>query len=139
MSRARHANRGRTTPRARPCRIEDDTYGVLIVAATEADLPEARQRTHDALIGLMGDGRTGPIEWRQAKGAAATAILDIAARDPVTPELADYYRRVRAMVRENGGWLVMALAPGNMAAGSTGSVVPRASATDARIPPESMP
>lgn len=104
---------GRCTPR----KPRDNRVGVLIGwAHTEADLPEARQATHDQLISLMGAGRTGGVTWRQATGTDALSMLAAAAVDtPIDSELFDHYRRLRAMLREYGGWLVLASAPGRLA------------------------
>jgi hypothetical protein len=90
-------------------------HGVLVGwAATEADLPEARQITHDKLIALMGDRRTGGVEWRTVVGAQAEQALGTL-QVGASPTLADHYRRLGGMLREYGGFLVVASAAGRPA------------------------
>ena len=87
-------------------------HGVMVAwAASEADLPEARQQTHDRLIATMGDQRRGGVTWRQTTGDQAVETMAMLT-EGATCELADYYRRIRAMLREHGGWVVVASAPG---------------------------
>lgn len=80
--------------------------------AAEEDLPDARQGTHDALLKVMGDRRTGGVTWRHYTGDQANEVLDRLVVDEKRPELSDHYRRLRALLREYGGWLVVATAPG---------------------------
>lgn len=92
------------------------TVGYSIVAgwcASEAELDEAKKGTHDIVIGMAGDRRRGGVQWRIASGADATQILS-QLREPQLDnelELNDYYRRIAAMLREFGGFLVVAMCP----------------------------
>lgn len=78
------------------------------VAAT-ADLPLARRETHDALIRLLGSRREGAVYWRWEQGTKARELLD-----EVHPYVLgadhenDVRRRMHAMLREYGGWIVVA-------------------------------
>lgn len=99
--------------RARRRARHDENVGILIGwCATEDDLAETRQGTHDALIKLMGDRRTGGVSWRQLTGDDAREALSMLTRGEMRPELLDHYRHLRAFLREYGGWLVIATAPG---------------------------
>lgn len=89
--------------------------GVAIVAAWcqgDDDLPEARQQTHDKLCALMGDTRTSGVQWLWYRDEHATEALDRLQLEDDPPELSDYYRRIRAHLREYGGYLVVAMAEG---------------------------
>lgn len=88
-------------------------YGTQVAwCREESDLPETRQKTHDALIEDMGDRRRGGVQWRQYTGKDA---VDALAQMTVDADMvaADYYRRIGAHLREYGGWLVLALAAGD--------------------------
>lgn len=81
------------------------------------DLDEARAKLHDSLIAMMGDQRSGPVEWRWWEGQAAHRNLDrlAAAAASADQPIRDHYRRVRAHLREWGGIVVVAMAPGDPA------------------------
>lgn len=79
-------------------------------AATEADLPECRKRAHDQLIELMGDHPRGPVRWTWHTGDEAHLVLDQMVRTETSAALLDHYRRLRAHLREWGGYLVLAMA-----------------------------
>lgn len=81
--------------------------------ASEADLTDAREALHDALIKLMGDQRTGSVFWVWREGQHAHELLNQVAVDERSQEILDHYRRVRAHLREYGGFVVIAMAPGN--------------------------
>lgn len=82
--------------------------------ATLDDLEEAKKLSHDLLIASMGDRRTGGVQWRYWTGDDATRVL----RDYTTtggPWKADEWdilRRIRAHLREYGGYLIIAMAEG---------------------------
>lgn len=80
--------------------------------ATEAELTEARRATHDSLIAQLGPARRGGVSWMFETGEQAVALLDEVAKDPPSSVHADYFRQMRACLREYGGWIVVAMAPG---------------------------
>lgn len=85
--------------------------------ATKADIEDAKKMTHDTLIQLMGDTRDGPVSWLVTNGAEADKLLnDILAspdRAPMRGSDTDSgWREVRAKLRADGGYLVIAMAPG---------------------------
>lgn len=89
-------------------------YGVEMGwGATESDLAEVRQVTHDNLIEAMGDRRLGGVEWRTIAGPDAVEVLDRFLADPgeTDERRLDIYRELRRL-SETGGFLVVALAPG---------------------------
>lgn len=92
----------------------DPWVGVQLAwCATEDDLPEARQRSHNALIATMGANRTGGVKWSQLQTEAGKDFLaNIIGDEGNSAELNDYYRRLMAHLREYGGWLVVAQAEG---------------------------
>lgn len=97
---------------AHPAR-NDATYGVLACwCATEADLPSARRQSHDALLKMLGNLRTGGVEWRTYEGQDAKDALSVLYEDNTSAALSDYYRRLGGLLREHGGCLVVAMAPG---------------------------
>ena len=92
--------------------IPDADYGTVAAwCLAESDLPDARASTHDTLLKIMGDERTGGVQWLQWTGDEAWAALR-EIREGATGEHADYYRRISGHLREYGGWLVLAMAPG---------------------------
>jgi len=77
--------------------------------ATADDLPDARQQTHDALIELLGSARRSGVRWRQVNGDDAVTLLNhLASGQDSRPEWLDLIRRLRGMLREYGGWIVVA-------------------------------
>jgi len=81
--------------------------------ATKADLEQAKRETHDVLIAQMGSQRVGGVSWMIATGEGALKILNDAWPDAdEAQEHHDYYRRIGAHLREYGGFLVVATAPG---------------------------
>lgn len=78
----------------------------------ETDLDEARRLTHDGLVGAMGRMRTGPVSWRWYKGADANAAISSLMED-TDENMRTYLRAIRGKLREYGGLLVLATAPGD--------------------------
>jgi hypothetical protein len=97
---------GRCTPKLPTAQRRNDSVAVRW-CATEADLPAARRATRDQLVGLIGAHRD--VTWVEATGLYALRALDLtAAASHDSPDLTDYYRRVRARLQHRGGWLVIA-------------------------------
>lgn len=76
------------------------------------DLKEAKRLSHDNVVDALGDRRTGPVQWRYATGPDAHRLLDQVAAGPKSDELGDHYRRLRAHLREWGGYIIVAMARG---------------------------
>jgi hypothetical protein len=91
----------------------DEWYGVQPAwAADHEALPEARQQAHDLLLEQMGERRTGPVTFRTYEGRSAHSVLDVLATKYGHEGMAaDVIRRLRAHLREYGGFLVVATAP----------------------------
>lgn len=90
-------------------------YGMVAGwCAGTGELDAAKQATHDAVIEMLGDRRLGGVTWRIFDGPDECngALDQLQARAAQGPE-ADHYRRLRAMVREYGGFIVMAFALGD--------------------------
>lgn len=105
-------------PSARlPVQIDpDQPYGIVTGWCQDEDaLPETRRDTHDRLVKLMGDQRTGGVQWQWWEGDAATETLEGMKIDTTDPSLSDMYRRISGLLRERGGLLVIAMAPGRTA------------------------
>lgn len=88
--------------------------------ATEAELPEVRNRTHDILIKLMGAQRRGGVRWLTYDGLQAIAVCaDNIAQEQRGSHPADHgdgltaYRDIGALLQAHGGFLVIALAEGD--------------------------
>lgn len=103
---------------ARTLRLPDRWYGTAAGwCATEDDLPEARKQTHDTLISLMAERRVGAVQWRWWTGHEASEALRLLSSDveghygQIT-EHAAYYDQIAALLRDHGGFLVVAMAPG---------------------------
>jgi hypothetical protein len=117
IARAHARKQARTLakhPTARlPVRLDPEAnYGVVAGwCATDADLPEARKDTHDQLIALMGDNRAGPVQWQWWEGRDATETLEAMKADTTDFELSELYRRMSGLLREQGGILLVAMAP----------------------------
>lgn len=101
-----------------PLAIDPDLDYACVPAATissdEADLAEARRRTHDALVTLLGARRVGGVVWQQHRHEQACKVvsevllatdLDAANRH-VWQSLADW------LGQHPESMLVMAFAPG---------------------------
>lgn len=94
-------------------------YGIVVgwAGGEPETIEQCKQQTHDAVIDIMGEQRTGGVEWRIiADVDDANHVLDqLVAGDgmePLLDELFNYYRSLRGMLREHGGVLIMAMAPG---------------------------
>jgi hypothetical protein len=90
-------------------------------AQSKDALEDAQQQTHDNLITLMGDQRVGRVVWRVFDGVHARRVVaDMSARTadlaPLAgytagfPSLAGYYMEIDRLLREYGGFLVIATA-----------------------------
>lgn len=115
MSTSAHRAERRRAERAhaKRRRMHDEHCGVLFGwCATKDDLPDARRQTHDLLIKLMGARRTGPVSWVWWTGDEAHQALDRAAEGELRTEHLANYRQLRAHLREWGGYIVLATAPG---------------------------
>lgn len=86
-------------------------WGTTAGWCDEASIELAKKQTHDTLIALMGDRRIGGVQWRIHTGQEAVEALGVL-RKGATGEHADYYRQIGAHLREYGGYLVVAMAPG---------------------------
>lgn len=87
----------------------------LAWARSAEDVDVAKQRLHDRLIAEMGDQRIGPVSWQVAEGATALAVLRIitdAEKRSCTKAELDEYGKVETLLRDEGGHLVIASAPG---------------------------
>lgn len=82
--------------------------GVLVGwCSDETALEETRRGTHDALIAMMGDRRTGPVAWHQVTGVEASlALVQLDGSGAVVDP------HVRRLFYRWGGWLVIASADG---------------------------
>ena len=90
---------------------------VLAWCAIDPDsVEETKRTTHDAIVHLMGDRRSGPVQWRvldpDEGNLALDAMIENPGVDPLTDELFNYYRQLRGCLREHGGFLIVASAPG---------------------------
>lgn len=111
--KAKARNRERAKAAAALADVDKDV-GVLVAwCRGPEDLEDAKQQTHDGLIALMGDRRTGGVQWRicegREQGEEALRVLRHGCTDQA---LLDLYRRHGAHLREWGGYLVVAMAEG---------------------------
>lgn len=114
MNRCDRRSRGHRGPLA-PRQPKETTWAwVAAWAADEAALPEARTGTHDNLIALLGARRRGGVRWGQWTGAEAVAQLGQLQGEAYAPAVANYLRAIGGHLREYGGWLVVATAPGEL-------------------------
>lgn len=90
----------------------EDVATLVGWCADEEHLTEARGATHDALIDLMGDRRRGAVGWKWKTGQEARDLLNEFTTNETSQPLLDHYRHLRGMLREYGGWIVVAYAPG---------------------------
>lgn len=96
-------------------RAHEADYGVMVGwCKTEAELDEARRLLHDGVIDMMGARRRGAVTWRWETGDDADQLLAKLVQGTATGDQAilSHYRRVRAHLREYGGIVVVAMAPG---------------------------
>jgi len=80
--------------------------------AGEEELEKAKKLSHDAVIEQLGDRRTGGVQWNITWGLEATERLNMLTRDTSDEIALSHYRRLRALIREHGGGIVIAMAPG---------------------------
>lgn len=93
--------------------------GICTVAGwcAEDNLEEGKRQTHDSLIKLMGAQRTGGVRWHISQLPEANGHLDdLISAEGTSTDLFEYYREIRAHLREYGGHLVIAMAAGRPAA-----------------------
>lgn len=88
-------------------------YGIQLGwCESAADLDTVRRETHDTLIANMGHARTGGVSWSIVTGDDAFKRLSTLFEHSPSPEHSESYRRIRGMLREYGGFLVIASAAG---------------------------
>lgn len=80
--------------------------------ADAEEIPEVRRRTHDLLIGGLGDRRRGGVRWFQFSGDVALRVIGEYAEDAPSAEHAEVYEELRRLLTAEGGFLVIACAPG---------------------------
>lgn len=81
----------------------------------DVDNPECRRAmtgSHDGLIELMGDHRTGPVTWHFYDPPAGEQVLDRMEAESLYNELTEVYAECRELLRTWGGVLIIATAPG---------------------------
>lgn len=100
----------RSAQRRRRC-VELEESFVVGWCAGEEEITAANKETHDALLLLLGDRRRGGVTWRVFVDDQALGVIDRLLGAAVGPEMANHYRRLRGMLREFGGCLVVASAP----------------------------
>lgn len=85
-----------------------------VIAGWCIDEPDAiedcKRGTHDAVIELLGDRRTGGVGWLIGEPGSTDAVEELK-RDETDPALLAHYRHLCALVREHGGRIVLAMAP----------------------------
>lgn len=107
------------TRRARPRRyggryhdLFDEHIAVLCGWSDVEHVEEAKRKTHDTLIRMLGDNRTGSVSWRLIDDVpAALAQLERMREGADEPHM-ELYDRLEALLREHGDVLVIATAPG---------------------------
>lgn len=69
---------------------------------------------HDNLVASMGKARVGLVSWRIIRGAdRATEALDRMRHPDATEAELETCDKVDALMREHGGYLIIATAPGH--------------------------
>jgi hypothetical protein len=101
--------------RPRPHRLERGGHfheddDVVALPCWSAFAEDGRKASHDALIAALGPLRVSGVSWREATGDEAHALLDEMTAGEMDEAHRDHYRRIRAHLREYGGWVVVALA-----------------------------
>jgi hypothetical protein len=93
----------------------DPTAFVVGWCATEDEMDDAYRGTFLSLTDQLGDRQTSPVQWAHLSGDLATSALDEMQANPAnTLKMFDHYRRLRASLREYGGYLVIAYAKGRV-------------------------
>lgn len=129
--RARIRNRERRAARARAhaMRLAPDV-GLMVAWCVEDEIETAKSQTHDALIRLLGDRRTGGIEWRLYRGTDAEDIIAALGIGERSVDWLDMLRQIRARVDAYGGVVVLCTAPATPPPGATqGPILPDPGAT----------
>lgn len=114
MSNTRHARRRLNGhPLASAARLlGEEQIGVIVGWCDVDHVEEAKKQTHDTLIELMGDTRTGGVSWRLIDDPLlALSQLDAMREGADEPHI-ELYDKVAGFIREHGGVLVIATAPG---------------------------
>lgn len=84
--------------------------GVQAAWVEEHRLEEGKRATAQALEARAGELRTGPIDWRWFDPELAGAVLDTLVEGEPDEDMFNYLRRLRGLLREHGGFLVIAFA-----------------------------
>jgi hypothetical protein len=100
--------------RRKALRLDHDGDVAFMVAwssADPADLEAARKDTHDRLIGWLGSRRTSGVTWSHFSGDGAREQLSrLSANETAGSDQWNYYRRLRGLLREYDGFIVIAYA-----------------------------
>lgn len=96
----------------------NDDIGVQLAWSPDAEhLDEAKRRTHDALIRMMGSARSGGVRWSITTVPAALKNLQLLDEDASDEWQEKVGRPIRERLEEHGGFLVAAMAPGRAPGG----------------------
>lgn len=95
--------------------------GVMVGWCSDEEdaIEEAKTITHDNLIRLLGDRRTGGITWRLYRDTDAEDIVAALAVGERSPDWLDMLRQVRARLDAYGGVVVLTTAPATPPPGAT--------------------
>lgn len=105
--------------RRRAARAAASSHNIVVQlgwCATEADLAELYQATHDMLINGLGALRTSGVEWRTFHGETAQALLQTALDNHPGDEDAEYrtyLEKMREHLNTHGGYIVAASCAAN--------------------------
>lgn len=107
------------TRRARPRRHSrfHDMFDEQIAAITgwcdgPEKLEECKKQTHDAVISMLGDRRSGGVSWKIVDVVDSALELLEKMRDGASEAHLEVYDHCAGLLREHGGILVIATAPG---------------------------
>lgn len=78
----------------------------------EANLDNAKRDVTDSLVELMGEGRTGEVRCAWGTGAKALAMVAVLEAHGTSGLWREYAAQARGRLEAMGGWLVVAVAPG---------------------------
>lgn len=104
---------GLITPKLKKVLPDGDYAVVASWFESLTKLVEAEAETAAALTEMMGDHRESPVMFRWAAGDDAQMFLRQLLADNPPKVLADHYQLLAARLRENGGYLIVALALGS--------------------------
>lgn len=79
--------------------------------ANDDNLEEAKRLSHDYVIAGLGRNRTSGVSWIIEQGDAALDVVERMRQD-ATPEELDHYDKLDELLRDHGGYLVVAMANG---------------------------